>query len=325
MNSARIPVVDISTFLDGTDRPGVARRVADACRDTGFFVITGHGVQRELTHAVREAALRFFRQSPADKALYHGHGSVGYSPLEEERLANSLGEETPPDLKEAYTIAQVDVTEDAYFTGESAAFFYPDNIWPGIPVDFRELSEAYYRRMGDLSETLCEIFAAALELPQGYFAPMIDKPFSFLRYVYYPALGTAPRAGQLRAGAHSDYGSFTFVNFNDAPGGLQVHGGNGDWIDVPVVPDSFVVNLGDLMEQWTNDKWRSTLHRVVVPDEDQFAASERLSLVFFHEPNYDTIIEALPTCIPPGEAARYEPISCGEHLARKVMAQQDLG
>jgi isopenicillin N synthase-like dioxygenase len=219
----------------------------------------------------------------------------------------------------------VDSSEDEYYTAEAAAYFFPDNVWPEAPEDFRSLSEAYYRRMTELSATLCEIFAIALGLPRAYFAPMIDKPFSFLRYVYYPALSQSPGAGQLRAGAHSDYGSFTFVNFNDAPGGLQVHGGDGEWIDVPVVPDSFVVNLGDLMERWTNDQWRSTLHRVVVPDEDQFAASERLSLVFFHEPNYDTMIEALPTCVPPGEAPRYEPISCGEHLARKVMAQQDLG
>ncbi|MFT6291316.1 MAG: isopenicillin N synthase-like dioxygenase [Ilumatobacter sp.] len=325
MSSTRIPVIDISSFTDGTDQEGVARAVAEACRDTGFFVITGHGVDPELTKSVRSAATDFFRQPVDEKNRSSGGSSVGYSPLQAESLAKSLGDDTPPDLKEAYTIAQVDATDDAYFTDESAAFFFPDNVWPQTPSEFEHLSTSYYRAMGQLSELMFQVFAVALDLPADHFAPVIDKHFSYFRYVYYPVPDGPVQPGQLRAGAHTDYGSFTFVNFNDAPGGLQVNTGEDTWIDVPVIADSFVVNLGDLMEQWTNDRWRSTLHRVVAPDEGEWSQSERLSLVFFHEPNYDTMIEALPTCVSADDPARHAPISCGEHLASKVMAQQDLG
>jgi isopenicillin N synthase-like dioxygenase len=325
MSTTRIPVIDISAFADGSDPSSVAHAVATACEDTGFFVITGHGVDPAMMSSVRSSTLDFFRLPAERKNQSNGGSSVGYSPLQAERLANSLGEETPPDLKEAYTIAQVDPGDDPYFTAESAAFFFPDNVWPSEPSAFEELSTQYYRTMGDLSALMFEVFAVALGLPSDHFAPVIDKHFSYFRYVYYPVPESEIEPGQLRAGAHTDYGSFTFVNFNDAPGGLQVHTGDDTWVDVPLVPDGFVVNLGDLMEQWTNDRWASTLHRVVVPDHADLEASERLSLVFFHEPNYDTTIEALPTCVSADEPAKYAPISCGEHLATKVMAQQQLG
>jgi isopenicillin N synthase-like dioxygenase len=325
MKTTRIPIIDISAFVNGSDPSGVAQAVSAACEDTGFFVITGHGVDFGLIDATRATALDFFHLTEERKNQSNGGTSVGYSPLQAERLANSLGEDTPPDLKEAYTIAQVDPGDDPYFTDEAAAFFFPDNVWPSEPSEFEALSSQYYRSMGALSALMCEIFAVALDLPKDHFVPVIDKHFSYFRYVYYPVPESEVEPGQLRAGAHTDYGSFTFVNFNDAPGGLQVLTGDDAWVDVPVVPNGFVVNLGDLMQQWTNDRWRSTMHRVVVPDQSNSASSERLSLVFFHEPNYDTVIEALPSCVSADNPARYAPISCGEHLATKVMAQQQLG
>jgi isopenicillin N synthase-like dioxygenase len=186
------------------------------------------------------------------------------------------------------------------------------------------VSVAYYDRLGALCATVMEIFAVALGLPRQHFAPHIDKHFSFLRYVYYPALTEAAAPGQLRAGAHSDYGTFTLVNFDDAPGGLQVLARDSEWIDVPVVGDSFVCNIGDLFEVWTNDRWVSTLHRVAIPADERWEDSERLSLVYFHEPNWDTVAEALPTCVGAANPAKYEPLTAGEHNRRKVMRQQTL-
>jgi isopenicillin N synthase-like dioxygenase len=319
-----IPIIDIASFLDGTDREGVAAAVDAACRDIGFMVITGHGVELDLLHRTRELALEFFRM-PVESKMGGAEGSfMGYSPFKGERLAYSLGEETPPDLKEGFTIAQPDKGDGPYFTHPDALQVFPENVYPSEPEGFKEATLAYYRRMGSLCSTMMEIFAVALGLPADWFAPSIDKHFSFLRYVYYPALTEPALPGQLRAGGHSDYGSFTLVNFDDAPGGLQVLGKDGEWVDVPVVGDSFVCNIGDLLEVWTNDRWVSTLHRVVVPPDSRWEESERLSLVYFHEPNWDCVAEALPTCVSEDNPPRYAPVTAGEHNRRKVMRQATL-
>jgi isopenicillin N synthase-like dioxygenase len=121
----------------------------------------------------------------------------------------------------------------------------------------------------------------------------------------------------LRAGAHTDYGSLTIVRPEAAPGGLQVFTQDGDWVEVPVIPGALVVNIGDLMAQWTDDQWISTRHRVANPPRDAEGSTERMSIVFFHQPNYDAVVEALPTCLEPGVPPRYAPTTSGDHLTMK--------
>jgi isopenicillin N synthase-like dioxygenase len=169
------------------------------------------------------------------------------------------------------------------------------------------------------------IFALALDLPERFFDDKIDRHISMFRVLRYPEQIEPPQPGQLRAGAHSDYGSLTIVKIEDKPGGLQVRNKAGEWVDVPVIPGSFVVNIGDLMMQWTNDRWISTLHRVVNPPRDQAGASRRQSLVFFHQPNYDAMVECLPGCAAPGMAPKFEPISSGDHLRNKFVKQTTFG
>ena len=123
--------------------------------------------------------------------------------------------------------------------------------------------------------------------------------------------------GQLRCGAHADYGSLTIVSSDTDVGGLQVLGKDGTWSDVPCIPGTFVINLGDLMAEWTNDRWRSTLHRVVNPPRVE-AESSRLSLLFFQQPNYDAVIECLPSCTDEANPPRYGTITSGAHVARKI-------
>ena len=143
-----------------------------------------------------------------------------------------------------------------------------------------------------------DLFALALGLDEDFFVDKIDRPVSSMRAVHYPSLGTPPLAGQLRTGAHSDYGSITILQTDDADGCLQVKTHSGSWIDVISPDGAFVVNLGDLMSRWTNDRWISTLHRVAAPPAGDSGA--RLSLVFFGQPNYDIVIKCLPICRRPG-------------------------
>jgi isopenicillin N synthase-like dioxygenase len=207
--------------------------------------------------------------------------------------------------------------EDDYHRSRAQGWFAA-NVWPkGLP-GFQPALQDYYRAMESLAADLMRLFALALELPADAFARSIDRHISSLCLNHYPALDSAPQPGQLRAGEHTDYGSLTIVAPTDAPGRLQVLTREDGWVEVDPPPGHFVVNIGDLMAQWTNDRWVSTLHRVGLPEAGAGAQARRLSLVFFHQPNDDALIECIPTCLAPGEAARYQPVTSGEHLRLKI-------
>ena len=169
------------------------------------------------------------------------------------------------------------------------------------------------------------IFALALKLDESHFDRTIDRNISMMRVLRYPAQTTAPLPGQLRAGAHSDYGSMTILRKELSDKSLQVKNKAGEWVGVPVVDGTFIVNIGDLMQQWTNDEWTSTVHRVVNPPLDSPENIDRLSIVFFHQPNYDAVVECLPTCMESDRPAKYAPISSGDHLVSKFVKQTTFG
>jgi len=179
--------------------------------------------------------------------------------------------------------------------------------------------------MSEVARQLMRIFAVGLGLDVDYFEDKIDRHISMFRVLNYPDQPDEPLEGQLRAGAHSDYGSLTIVRQEQRPGGLQVMTKRNGWMDIPAIPGALVVNIGDLMAEWTNDRWVSTLHRVVNPPRDQAKDSRRISLVFFHQPNYDALIECLPTCRSEGEEAHHAPITSGQHLYSKFVKQTTFG
>ena len=202
--------------------------------------------------------------------------------------------------------------DTAYYHGPAAGKHFAPNLWPTRPAPLRAVYTTYFRVMSDLARTLMRLFALALDQPETFFDDKIDKHISRLRVRNYPAPQEPPRPGQLRAGAHSDYGSLTILKTEDKPGGLQVCNKAGEWVDVPIVPDCFIVNLGDLMARWTNDTWVSTLHRVVNPPLAAADMSRRQSLVFFHNPNYDAVIECIPSCQGPEQPRQIS----GYHVGR---------
>ena len=173
---------------------------------------------------------------------------------------------------------------------------------------------------------LGRVFAIGLGLPPRFFDERLDKHTSQLRLLHYPALERPLKAGQLRCGPHTDLGMMTILHNQATPGGLQVqlregHGNRArEWVEVPDIADSFVVNLGDMMMRWTNDRWTSTPHRVAVPAESDWSRSERLSIGFFVGPNYDALIECLPTCLEAREGARYEPITVHDYRTDRFAA-----
>ncbi|HEU4849063.1 MAG TPA: 2OG-Fe(II) oxygenase family protein, partial [Terrimesophilobacter sp.] len=184
--------------------------------------------------------------------------------------------------------------------------------------EFKPVWESYYAEMSALANRLMEMFAHGLDLPAGFFADTIDRSPSALRAINYPEQDAPPLDGQLRAGAHTDYGTLTILRQELGRAGLQVRDEKSDaWVDIPPTPGALVINIGDLMARWTNDRWTSTLHRVVNPDAGSAVSTRRQSMPFFHNANYSALVECLPSSLAAGETPKYEPVLAGPHLAGK--------
>jgi isopenicillin N synthase-like dioxygenase len=318
-----VPLIDLAPLLAGgrSERISVAQAIGRACEDIGFFTITGHGVDPGLVERMDRVSRAFFDLPLADKrrvARPKPEQSRGYIGVGEENLAYGVGTATT-DLKEFFAIGPVDVPDEPYYTAPAAYPSFAPNVWPERPAELRAVYTAYYRAMERLAAAVMRAFALALDLPEGFFADKTDRHISGIRVINYPDQPEAPAAGQLRAGAHSDYGALTILKAENVPGGLQVLNRTGDWVDVEPPAGAFVVNIGDLMMHWTNDRWVSTLHRVVNPPRDVALGSRRQSVVFFYQPNYDAVIECLPSCSGPGHPSRYAPVTSGEHRLRKFL------
>lgn len=320
-----VPIIDIGPFRFGSpaDKLAVAQQVDRACRDIGFLVIQGHGVDDALMERTRRVSREFFDLPLAEKQRVARPAvdvTRGYIGMDEESLARSRDPQAyGSDLNESLMIGPVDPPPDDIAFAPAAGKHFAPNLWPEQPAELRGTWTDYYRAMGSLAQTLMRIFALGLQLPEHFFDDKLDRHISRLRVRNYPAQLTAPAPGQIRAGAHSDYGSLTILATEDKPGGLQVCNAEGRWVDVPIVPGCFIINIGDLMARWTNDTWVSTLHRVVNPPADAGAAARRQSLVFFHNPNHDARIESLV----PDQPARYPATTSGEHLRQLFMATQN--
>ncbi len=320
-----VPVIDIAPFRlgNGEQKRLVAQAVDQACRDIGFLVIGGHGVDPALIAETREVSRAFF-DLPLVEKMRVARPSIGvtrgYIGLDQESLARSRDPQAyGSDLNESLMIGPVDLPSPDYAFAPQAGRHFAANLWPQQPLRLQPVWTAYYRAMGELAAVLMRIFAVALGHPEHCFDASIDRHVSRLRVRNYPSQLQAPAPGQIRAGAHSDYGSLTILATEDKPGGLQVCNAAGAWVDVPIVPGTFIVNIGDLMARWTDDAWVSTLHRVVNPPAGSGDSSRRQSLVFFHNANYDAVISSLTTA----GAGKYPPTTSGEHLSRLFSATQN--
>jgi len=327
MRMTSIPLIDIAPFLEGSaeGQAKVAAEIKKACEDIGFFLIKGHGVEQPTIDETYDAAAAFFRLPVEEKLkIRQPEGNIprGYTPFKGETLSASLGKAAPADLKEMIDMGPVDVPEGEYFHGKDAGFYFHENLWPEKPEGFKDSMERYYRRMNRLANDLMAMFAHALNLPEDFFFDKLDKNISAVRVICYPEQSEAPEPGQLRSGAHTDYGTLTILMSDKSAGGLQAQHRDGYWVDVTIEPGTYVINIGDIMQIWTNDQWVSTMHRVVNPPAEVASAARRHSVVFFHQPNYDALIETLPSCYGDDNPRRYEPVTYKEHWNHKWNASR---
>jgi len=323
MSELDVPVVDISGFStgDAAARARVTREVADAVEGIGFLTIVGHGVPEKSMRDV-SAVYRSFFDLPLDIKLKYvnraRNTNRGYVPFGEEFVASSHDAVAPPDWRETFAFGRFDLPDDRYYADSDAGYAYEENILPSETTDMVATAKTFYRALEDLNLRLLRIFAAALDIDETFFFDKFDKHASVLRAINYPEQDRPPEPGQLRCGAHSDFGTHTFLLIDDAPGGLQVLNRADEWVDVDPAPGSFVVNIGDLMMTWTNDRWLSNLHRVANPPPDADRATRRQSIAFFVQPNYDAQIECVETCRTPGEPAKHSPVIAWQHRYAKL-------
>jgi isopenicillin N synthase-like dioxygenase len=320
-----IPVIDLSSYYGGdlATRRGIARTIDAACRDTGFFTVAGHKVAPALVTELLAVAREFFELPVEEKMKYRPPADTqlrGYSPFQAHRLARSRGVETPPDLREVFSLGRPSLQPGHPVADPDAAAFYRPCIWPDPPAAFRAIYTRYYELVDGLARDLMRLFALGLELDEDYFERLIDDNFAALNSFHYPPQTDAPLEGQLRAGAHSDFGSLTILLQPPDAGGLEVMGMDGAWQYLPPQPGKFVINIGDLMAQWTNDRWKSTLHRVVNPPGEAISRRSRISVGFFCHPNFEAMIDCIPTCRDADGGSRYQPVKAGTYMRRKILA-----
>ncbi|SNV20828.1 oxygenase [Rhodococcus rhodochrous] len=334
-----IPQIDLSLALTGDPdaRAAVGRALDKACRTSGFFVLSGHGIDRGLIDRVLDATRRFFHvpleqrrhlvAPPGDVTLrglrlfHEGRVSTkGRDGASADGLATGL--DSPPDLCELFTMNRAGEpgVPDTAELAEGAAVWTRPNRWPDLAglEDFRPAWLEYYGELEHLALEVMRFFALGLELDEHYFDGLFDNHLTNLCANYYPPITTPPVDGQFRKFPHTDSGTLTIL-YQDEEGGLQVvDRSTGEWVDVPFIENSFVVNIGDLMAIWTNNRWVSTHHRILPPPPEKWDR-ERISMPFFHTPNWSAVIECLPSCTDAATPPAHEPVHSGEYLEYKVV------
>ena len=313
--SGSLTVVDLSPFADGSGPSAAADEMARlfdvSCRHTGFVLVTGHGVAAATQARMLDRARAFFATSTdAKQAIAIGRSSChrGYVAMASETLdADASG----GDLKETLDTGNEDPIDHPEVLAGTP--LHGANQLPDVD-GFVDAFRAYRAEAIGAAERTMRVMAMALDLDPEFFLSLGETLYN-LRFVHYPPKRTlAPVAGQLGCGTHTDYGSVT-VLADDGIGGLQVMRRDGVWIDVLVPDELMVVNLGDLMSIWTNDRWVSNPHRVVNPPE-----SDRYSMPLFVTPPYRARIAVLPSCVASGESDRYEPVEAGPYLLSRFDA-----
>lgn len=307
LSAGKLPVLDIGGLAssDLAAQKRVAAELRAVCIDHGFLYISNHGIHEGLIAAVMDQAKAFFDLPEAQKrkvAKTLSRCNRGWEPM----LAQSLDPTAPPDLKENFYIG-LELAED-HPAVQAGRFNHGPNLWPDALPAFRPTMMAYHAAMRILGERLMTGLALSLDLPPDHFDALHRDPLSTLRLLHYPPQPAEALEGQAGAGAHTDFGVLTML-LQDDNGGLQVRALDGTWIHADPIPGTFVFNIGDAIARWTNDLYKSTVHRVV-----NTSGQRRFSIPFFYTGSPDQSLSCLPNCLAPGEAPKYPPATIEQHM-----------
>jgi isopenicillin N synthase-like dioxygenase len=312
-----IPLIDVSTWRSSgpEERAVLARRLDRAMQDSGFFMVSGHGIDPQLSADLRAAASRFFAQPDAVKEQYRTPvGGRGWIRTGDEANAY-YGEEIDPDradLKETLTFGREHTTGDPAI---DEVYFRP-NVYPAEVPELHELVPAWIGAARALYRDLLEMLATALGLDEQYFVVRAENSPNTFNINRYPALSVVGQArqGQYRIAPHTDWGLVTILDRQPGYGGLEVQTLDGEWATAPFVEGAMTINIADLLARWTGDRWRSTRHRVLAPPKES-PAEELYSIICFCEPDMDQIVE--PFGPPVGGGVHYEPVRAADYFTER--------
>jgi isopenicillin N synthase-like dioxygenase len=298
-----IPVIDFAAVFAG--EPGaleaLAPKIRDACENVGFFYAAGHGVPDEVIDAAFAASRRFHALPLEEKLqLRLNENNIGYLPIDASvQGASAVHKATRPNRNESFFLSHdrgpkhPDVVAGTPLRGR--------NQWPQSLPDIRAPMMAYFRALGAMCDRILPVFAVALGMPPGFFAPFFaNEGHANLRFLHYPPQ-PADEDNLFGQAPHTDNSFMTALARTDVPG-LAVRLPSGEWFPPPVIPGTFLINLGNIMRRWSNDRFLSTPHGVL-----NDSGTDRYSIAYFHSPNVDAVIECLPSCVSADNPAKYPP------------------
>ena len=295
LHFSEIPVIDIGPLVDGKNPGATIDALSRACSDIGFFYVRNHGVPRELIANLVTQAARFFGQTMDEKMRIvvnprmRGYLPLGYKSYEGEATAGKsqqegfwIGDERP-------------IAAESPLDGP--------NVWPDHPPGLKPAMLTYFAAVEKLSHVLMRGFALALDLRPDFFEPIFSRPMSRLKLNHYPPQEEPERENEIGVVPHADSGGFTIL-WQDSNGGLEIQSKSGEWVGAPPIPDTYVINLGNIMQIWTNGRFSATPHRVI-----NRGGRDRYSIPLFVNPNRETVVEPLIGTRDPG----FEPFRFGDY------------
>lgn len=314
MDKNKIAVVDYNDYTSGDPqkRTNFIKEFGDSFSNMGFAIVRNHGVTEELKAKLFEVSKAFFALPDDVKKSYEdeaNHGQRGYISKNKE---SAKGKDVP-DLKEFYHIGQT-VTD-----GDPIKSEYPDNIWPDVIAEFEAVGQEVYQTFENTGRNLLRATALYLDLPENYFDDKIHNGNSILRLLhYYPVLDKSHiPEGAVRAAAHGDINLITLLMGGSAEG-LQAQSLDGQWIPVSPADDEIVVNIGDMLARLTNNRFRSTQHQVITPNEESWT-KPRYSTPFFLHPRSDMDLTCLDSCVDEAHPKEYSDMTAGEFLTERLI------
>lgn len=312
-----IASIDLSRWRQGgAAADAVAADVDAGLQRAGFILVTGHGVDAALARDVRAAAREFFALPGSVKDRYAvpvgGHGWIGPGA---EANGYAEGTETPPDLKESFSLG----AETATGEPDVDRIWFAPNVWPAEVPALQRQVDRYTAQMRRVADELLALFAHALRLPANPFAALASRPTWTMNINHYPPVSVVgdPEPGQFRIGPHTDFGTVTILDREPGAGGLQVYSDAAGWEDAPYDPEALTVNIGDLLEYWSGRRWPSGRHRVL-PPQPHAPEEDLVSLIYFYEANHDAVVTPLPP--PVGKVAGLAPVTSSAFIKERLDA-----
>lgn len=312
-----ITTIDLSRwYAGGAEADAVAAEVDAGLQRAGFILVTGHGVDPVLAADVRAASRAFFALPDGVKRRYSvpvgGHGWIGPGA---EANGYAEGTETPPDLKESFSLGADTPTGDA----DVDRIWFAPNVWPDEVPELHRLVSTYAAEMRRVADDLLALFAHALQMPANPFRELASRPTWTMNINHYPPVSVVgdPEPGQFRIGPHTDFGTVTILDREPGAGGLQVFSEADGWADAPYREDALTVNIGDLLEYWSGKRWPSGRHRVLPPQPDA-PEEDLVSLIYFYEANHDAVITPLGP--PVGKVSGLDPVTSSDFIKERLDA-----